>query len=563
MSALAALNLVCKSCRQKVLDVFSSVPRPSPVIISGDRHHTECCFVADEVIFNKGKLIFDPVQIPGANIRQYCRSYFLVCRKLTVIGGGEPLPFDICGTEDPGNSYNNKNVITWKDRLIVADAGSAPKGAAPDASIDWDRNAWDNVAPNNNGLDGGDGDDGAAGSTGSSGEDAPDFVLVALEVEFQELNGHLIIDFDGQVGGTGGRGQDGGRGGNGMGGRNSKSDNTWPGAGCDRDAGNGGDGGDYGNGGAGGQGGNGGNAGRIEIIAPKTFVSAGGAFASGKLTYVNDGGNEGSGGLGGFGEPSNAVLLAKGGIGGRGGPQCDPGQDGDTGGFGFPPFEIIGGGSSLNKGAPGSPGAANSIDVYEIISHPCTDPIPTDAVIDSVLPASLCRGFNNPESNLALKLEGENLAQVIGVSFSLTGVSAVILPTSDNRTLNLLVDLTGASGTGPCDLILIRAFGGDQVSTNAFEVHRFEVLSIAPDSGARNTTVEVTISGTCFDPTAIVQQVDVSGVGVSVNAVVVINETTITAEFEVSAAAAPTTRDVTVVLGTRNHTLANAFDVTR
>lgn len=559
MSVENALDLMCEFCREQVLTLFNTDPRPGSVIIAGDRHHNECCFVADEVIFNRGKLIFDPM--PGQD-DQYCRSYFLVCRKLTVIGGGEPLPFDICGTEDPGNSYNNKNVITWRDRLVVASPGSPHIGAAPDASEDWDRNAWSDEGQGNNGLNGGNGENGADGVPSSPGRDAPDFVLVALEVEFLELNGHLIIDFDGQVGGTGGRGQDGGRGGNGMGGRNSESDNTWPGKGCDRDAGNGGDGGQHGNGGSGGQGGDGGDAGHIEIITTKQHVSAGGAFVSGNMTYVNDGGNEGSGGLGGFGEPSNVALLAKGGRGGLGGTQCDPGVDGDDGSPGWPPFELLSGGSSANQGPSGAPGAAGPIDLYEIISHECTEPIPIDAEVDTVQPPSLCRGFDTPASNLALTVQGHHLAQVTGVSFSLAGVSAIILPTSNDTTLNLLVDLTGASGTGPCDLILERGFGGSQTFMSIFEVHRFEVLSISPGTGARNTTVEVTINGTCFDPTAIVQDVNVSGVGVSTDGVVVIDETTITAEFEISGAALPTTRDVTVVLGPRNHTLANAFDVT-
>lgn len=560
MSVQDVLNMMCEECQAEVQAVFTADPRPAPVIITGDRHHATCCFVADEIRFlDGGRLIFDPAERQG---KEYCRIYFVVCRKLVIVEGGEPLGFDPCGTEDPDGAYKGRNVITWKERLITAADGPPPNpDQAATGSPDFDRNVWIDQGQGNSGNAGGPGVNGVAGNPGSNGRFAPEIAVIALEVEFMGLSAYLTIDADGQVGGDGGRGQHGGTGGEGMGGRNSVSDNTWPGEGCDREAGNGGDGGKQGDGGTGGKGGDGGNAGKIHIISTQENVTTG-AFVSGQIGYVNDGGNEGAGGLGGFGEPANPALLSRGGRGGHGGPQCEPGVDGDAGAPGWPPRVPLAQGSDVNKGPDGAPGAAASIDLYEIVSHPCTDPIPLPTKLISATPDKLCRGFSSPENNLPLILDGEHLAQVTNVTFSLAGVTATILPTSDDLHLDLLVDITGASGTGACTINLERAFGPTESHVGLLSVGRFEVLSVAPASGDQGQVTAVTITGTCFDPGAVVQQVSVSGVGTNVNNIVVLNDTTITCEFDVTNVATLGQKDVTVQTGAFSHTKLNAFLVT-
>jgi hypothetical protein len=71
------------------------------------------------------------------------------------------------------------------------------------------------------------------------------------------------------------------------------------------------------------------------------------------------------------------------------------------------------------------------------------------------------------------------------------------------------------------------------------------VLStIAPNSGGRNTSVPVTLTGTNLSG---VTAVNVSGTGVTVSAVNVVNPTTVTATFTISGTAGLTARNVTVV----------------
>jgi hypothetical protein len=69
------------------------------------------------------------------------------------------------------------------------------------------------------------------------------------------------------------------------------------------------------------------------------------------------------------------------------------------------------------------------------------------------------------------------------------------------------------------------------------------VTGVSPNSGVRGTNVSVTISGTNFANGA---TVTAGGGGVTVSAVTVVNSTTITATFGISATATLSTRDVRV-----------------
>ncbi|WP_424975312.1 hypothetical protein [Dinoroseobacter sp. S124A] len=545
------LDLVCDRCRQEIETLIGSDPRQSEVI-TGDFPVHECCFIRDEIRFlNNGRLIFEP-QKRDDNEGDYCRDYTVVCRRLVVVGGGAPITLNPCGPEDPGNQYTNKNVITWRQRLIVNDQPIPNPLKAPDGQ---DFGNWQDQGQGNSGVTGGAGTNGNPGNKGDNGRFAPNFALIALEVVFEGLDGHLIIDFDGQVGGRGQRGQNGGKGGKGMNGRQGQSDNSWPGEGCDRQPGHGGDGGSGGDGGKGGQGGDGGNAGNI-TIASGADVIASGIFVGGKFTYVNDGGNEGSGGLGGFGG-----LPGGGGQAGFKTNQCDAASNGETGNPGFPPSGL-GAGSNANEGGIGAAGAAGSLTFETLVDPGCLDGLALKPVVNMVEPTVLCRGFASPANNVSVSLFGQNLAQVTAVSTTLGGVSISIQPTSTDTELKLSVDILGTSDLGPGDLILSRPLASDEVFGNAIEVRRFEVTAVTPNSVARGESGVLNIDGSCFDPSAAILQVNVSGIGVSTNSVVILNDTQIQANFDVGNAAPTGQRDVTVVNGTTSHTLVNALTVT-
>lgn len=544
---MPALDRVCENCRDAIEALIAADPRPS-VTISGDFPVQDCCFVRDEIRFlNNGRLIFEP-----RREQEYCREYFVVCRKLVIVGGGPPFTLDPCGTEDPGNIYKNKNAITWRHRLEV-DAGPLPN---PFSATDGQSfTQWQDQGQGNNGSTGGAGADGNSGSNGAPGRNAPDFTLIALEIEFVNLDAHLIIDFDGQVGGSGGRGQNGGKGGRGMNGRQGKSDTSWPGTGCDRQPGHGGDGGDGGAGGTGGRGGDGGDSGNISAVTTNANIAAG-TFVGGKFTFVHDGGNEGEGGFGGFGG-----LGGNGGIAGFKTSECDPADNGAPGNPGFPPLALTPG-STANKGPHGGSGSAGALTFEGIDDPQCIKDLPLPVVVTQVDPSAICRGFSTPANNVQVSVTGQNLDQVTGVAVSLAGVTATILPISTDTKLALSVDVLGNSALGAGDLTLNRALGDPHLEANAIEVSRFEVLSVAPNSVARGDTGTLTITGQCFDPGASIQQVNISGFGVTVAAVAVLDASTIQCTVQVGPVAALGPRNVTVLTGLMQHTLVNALTIT-
>ena len=111
-------------------------------------------------------------------------------------------------------------------------------------------------------------------------------------------------------------------------------------------------------------------------------------------------------------------------------------------------------------------------------------------------------------------------------------------------------------------MILHPAFGADVVLAGVITVDRFQVTGIVPANAARGNAVAVTISGACFDSGAVIQTVNVGGVGVNVVNVVVVDDHTVTCTFDIAALAPANARSVTVHIGPSQHTLVNGFTVT-
>ena len=561
---MAAIDQLCQACRKSIENVFNpnTGSRQSETIagdlfFNNDPATGEPCYVRDEIRFlNSGRLIFTPSS-QDRDRKGYAGTYYVVCRKLTVIGGHKPLDLTPCGPDDPGSTYAANNVIVWQDRLVAAHAGLPPSPFQAGDGPSHNRNSWSssNNPNGSSGADGGNGNPGASGSTGSDGIKAPSGMLLALEVEISQIGDHLTIDFDGQTGGQGGRGQNGGGGGNGMGGRIGESDTTWPGTGCDREPGSGGDGGHGGAGGIGGTGGGGGSAGDIFVISTPQNLS--GAFVSGDFSYVNDGGSGGEGGFGGVG--------GRGGLGGHAGfktSECDDASDGSDGLDGDPPGFANGPGSTTNQGAAGAHGQPKGVTFEPVKAGVCADSIPLPITVSGTLqPAELCRGFSTPASVTAT-LTGQNLAQVTAVTTNMANVTVAVKPSSTDTQLDLQFAIAGNSGLGAADLTLARSFGPSKLLAAAATIHRFEVLGIAPNSGARNNQVAVAITGNCFDPSAVIQQVNISGVGVNALNMLIVDEHTVKCIFDIGALAPQTARDVTVKTGVMQHTLLGGFTVT-
>lgn len=564
---MANLDTVCQLCDPHVREVFDPVigTRKS-AYLTGDELIEDRCYVRDEIRFlNTGRLIFVPRDRDG--VKRYEEEYFVICRKLVIIGGNPPVTLIPCKADDPGKTYQGNNVITWWDRLAPAPSPNAHPGAAADGKS-HDPNNWTSAdnPKGNHGADGGDGAPGLPGKDAGTGNTkdapparhAPKFTLVALEVEAQ-LGSHLTIDFDGQNGGRGGRGQNGGDGGNGMGGRDGETDPDWPSADdCERQPGNGGNSGSGGAGGAGGRGGNGGNAGEITIISTQQEITTG-PLVSGKVTYVHDGGDGGEGGLGGIG--GKAGLFP--GKPGFKTSACDPATSGAGGADGSPAGFPNGPGSPDLQGPPGAAGQPAAFVRLTLTPGRCADLIPLPVTVDQIglQPSMLCRGFASAASADA-KLTGQNLGQVTGVATNLAGVTAVVKNSSTDTQLDLEFTIAGNSAVGAGNLTLTRAFGAPPTLPNAVTVQKFQVTGIAPASGARGGAVAVTISGSCFDASALIQTVTASGLGVNALNIVVVNAQTIQCVFDIAGAAPLGARSVTVKTGLHQHTLINAFTVT-
>ena len=556
------LTTACTNCNTGVQQIFhpTTGTRQSQVI-AGDLFVTDQCFVRDEIRFvNTGRLIFAPRAprdpTPGKRDELvYLDSYYVICRKLTVLGG---FP-----SGDNPDLKLRTNMITWLHRVQPPKHGQNIFNPAADGASF--AGGWQDMGQGNDGMSGGNGTPGGQGNPGGHGKDAPkQVVVIALETEFKAsglIAGHLTIDWDGADGGNGGRGQTGGKGGAGMNGRIGQSDTTWPGTGCDRPPGNGGNAGNGGDGGRGGDGGNGGRAGDIVVISTKDSITTG-AFVNGSVTYVQDGGKGGDPGGTGLGGPASLVA----GIGGFPTSECDNAANGQPGQPGvptlLPPLNL-----DPNAGLPGNQGAgapSGGPIFEEVQAGTCADllPLPMTFVPNKMNPDHFCRGFSLPTTGDGV-ITGSNLLQATGVTASLAGVTPTIkaFPAPTDTQLDLSVQIAGNSALGACNLTFTRDFGANQTLNNAFTVGKFEVLTITPNNGNKGNAVNVTITGTCFDPSALLQQVLVSGLGITVLNVVVVDATTVQCVFDIAALALSGARDVTVKTGLFTHTKVNGFTV--
>lgn len=539
---MSDLSAVCALCAADITAVFTAPPRPTQTI-SGDVFVAGSCFVADEITFmGMGKLIFSPdVDRPNCAV---------VCRKLIVNGGSEPINLTPCSSGDPGTRYNNTNVITWRGRLTSAAAGSALPAAAAGAAPG---------ATGSNGVQGNIGNAGASLPMLRQGAPAT-LTIIALEVDISAGN-NIVIDWAGQDGGNGGPGQNGGDGAKGTTGGNGH-DASWPSSGCSTATGNGGTGGDGGQGGQGGNGGPGGNSGQIIIISTSQNLT--GVFTdTGRVTFVtqSSGGNGGPGGHGGgAGAGGNPGIPSS---------SCGAASKGDPGN------SFIG--VTAPDGASGSPGnsLAPRFDVVDT-SGPCSSVVPIPLQLPAAVPLqTFVRCFSGSGSG-SVSILGQYLDQIASVSASLAGVTATIKASSTDTELDLSIAIAANSGVGPCDLIFAYTFppGMTQTLAGAIAVEAFQATAIAttpptaPPSGAQGATVNVTITGTGFLAVGGSFSVSVSGGLGDVNAInpTVVNDTTVTCQFVITPNAQKTTRDLTIqggpALSQCTYTLPQCFTVT-
>ena len=167
-----------------------------------------------------------------------------------------------------------------------------------------------------------------------------------------------------------------------------------------------------------------------------------------------------------------------------------------------------------------------------------TAPLP---VLSSVSPNSGTQGTSVP-----VTLTGSNFqaGATVAVSGSGVTVSNVTVVNATQITATFTIGASAATGTRSVTVKTAAGTSGAQSFTvNAPVSVKPTLSSLSPNAAQRGTTVNVTLTGTNFTSPATVA---VSTSSILVSNVVVVNSTTITAQFQISKAAQRRSRDVTV-----------------
>lgn len=158
--------------------------------------------------------------------------------------------------------------------------------------------------------------------------------------------------------------------------------------------------------------------------------------------------------------------------------------------------------------------------------------------LDSIDPSAGAQGVAVPVTLLGSGFDDGSSVAVSGVGVT---VSDVVVVNARTITAIFTVDLTATLGDR--SVTVTTAAGSSNALPFTVEQQTPVILSITPSTGVQESTVPVEIVGQYFTPAATVQ---VSGTGVTVQNVVVVDDEHITAEFVLALLAAHTTRDVTV-----------------
>jgi IPT/TIG domain len=184
-------------------------------------------------------------------------------------------------------------------------------------------------------------------------------------------------------------------------------------------------------------------------------------------------------------------------------------------------------------------------------SNPVTFTV-TGASVTSISPNTGTRGTVVPVTLTGVGLSGATAVNVSGAGVTVSGVTA------SDTTVTATFTIVAAALLTTRNVTVVTPAGTTAPVTFTVVAPAAPVLtSIVPNSGGRGNAVSVTITGTNLSSAS---AVNVSGLGVTVSGVMVVNSTTINATFTISATAGLTARNVTVVTpgGTSN---AVAFTV--
>ncbi len=171
----------------------------------------------------------------------------------------------------------------------------------------------------------------------------------------------------------------------------------------------------------------------------------------------------------------------------------------------------------------------------------------------SIAPASGMRGTAVPVTLTGTLLSGGTVVvSGTGVTASGTTVSA------DGTTVSTTLTITTGAGATARNVTVTTPNGGGTSNAVTFTVQRPTLATVSPNTGARGTSVAVTLTGTNL---AGATGVTVSGLGVSVSNFAAVNDTTVTATFTMTAGAGLTARNVTVTTAANGPSTTQVFTV--
>ena len=198
------------------------------------------------------------------------------------------------------------------------------------------------------------------------------------------------------------------------------------------------------------------------------------------------------------------------------------------------PAAVPGSGSvtvqATSTATPSAVGSA-TVAIHAIVSGP---------VLSSIAPASGTQGTSVP-----VTLSGSNFLAGATIAVSGSGVSVSSVTVASATRITAVFAIAAGATTGAHSVTVSTSAGtsgAQSFSVKAAAAQKPTLSSLSPNAAARGTATRVTLTGTNFVSGATVS----AGNGVTVSSVVVVNSTTLTAQFAVGRKAARGARTVQV-----------------
>jgi hypothetical protein len=209
---------------------------------------------------------------------------------------------------------------------------------------------------------------------------------------------------------------------------------------------------------------------------------------------------------------------------------------------GSPAIDYVPTTSAAGKAAPSTdffgnarpdPAVGNRLDIGAI-EFQGSNPVP---VLSTIVPNTGRRSSVVPVTLTGTHLTGTTAVSVSGAGVTVSGITVV----SDTQ-VTATFTISATAGLSARNVTVTTSGGISNAVT--FTVVAPTLTSIAPISGVRGTTVPVTLTGTGLTGAT---AVNVTGTGVTATGVTAASDTSVTANFAITATAALTARNVTVV----------------